>query len=53
MNHPLTALPPSFLAQSDLLAPLTGDINFMIVVAVILISAFLIFALLRNSRKRD
>ncbi len=53
MNHPLTAPPPAFLTQSDLLAPMTGDINIMIIVAVILISAFLIFVLLRNNKKRD
>lgn len=33
------------------LAPLTGDINVMIVVAVILIAAFMIFVLLKSRRR--
>ncbi len=33
------------------LAPMTGDINVMIVVAVILIAAFLIFILLKSRRR--
>lgn len=33
------------------LAPLTGDINVMIIVAVILIAAFLIFILLKGNRR--
>lgn len=33
------------------LAPLTGDISVMIVVAVILIAAFLIFILLKSRRR--
>ncbi|MBR2848115.1 MAG: LPXTG cell wall anchor domain-containing protein [Clostridia bacterium] len=40
-----------YLAVS--LAPQTGDINVMIVVAVILISAFMIFVLLKSRRPRD
>lgn len=33
------------------LAPMTGDINVMIVVALILIAAFLLFILLRANRR--
>ena len=33
------------------LAPMTGDINVMIVVAVILIAAFMIFILLKSRRR--
>ncbi len=33
------------------LAPLTGDINIMIIVAVILIAAFLVFILLKGNRR--
>ena len=33
------------------LAPMTGDINVMIIVAVILIAAFLIFILLKGNRR--
>lgn len=51
MKHMLTTLLTS-TAQSDLLAPMTGDINIMIIVAVILISAFLIFVLLKGGKKR-
>lgn len=53
MKYLLTALQSSLLTQNDLLAPMTGDINIMIIVAVILISAFLIFVLLKNGKKRD
>ena len=52
MNYLLTALLTSPNTQNDLLAPMTGDINIMIIVAVILISAFLIFVLLKNGKKR-
>ncbi len=42
----ISLLPPAATA----LAPLTGDINVMIVVAVILIAAFMIFILLKSRR---
>ena len=40
---------PAFPAP---LAPQTGDINVMIIIAVILIAAFMIFVLLKNGRRR-
>lgn len=52
MKYLLTALLTSPNTQNDLLAPMTGDINIMIIVAVILISAFLIFVLLKSGKKR-
>lgn len=53
MKYLLTALLTSPGTQNDLLAPMTGDINIMIIVAVILIAAFLIFVLLKSGKKRD
>ena len=53
MKYLLTALLTSPSTQNDLLAPMTGDINIMIIVAVILIAAFLIFVLLKGGKKRD
>jgi len=35
-----------------MLAPATGDLNFMILVAIILIALFLIFILVKNGRRR-
>ncbi|MBE6559605.1 MAG: LPXTG cell wall anchor domain-containing protein [Ruminococcaceae bacterium] len=35
----------------QVLAPQTGDINVMIIVAVILIAAFMMFILLKSKRK--
>lgn len=35
----------------QILAPQTGDINIMIIVAVILIAAFMMFILLKSKRK--
>ena len=52
MKYLLTTLLTSPATQNDLLAPMTGDINIMIIVAVILISAFLIFVLLKGGKKR-
>ncbi|MBQ7334590.1 MAG: hypothetical protein IJW95_03895 [Clostridia bacterium] len=52
MKYLLTTLLTSPATQNDLLAPMTGDINIMIIVAVILISAFLIFVLLKSGKKR-
>lgn len=43
----LTAMPANVVP----LAPMTGDINIMIIVAVILIAAFLIFLLLKGNRR--
>ena len=49
----LTSLLSAPPVQNNLIAPMTGDINFMIITAVILIAAFLIFVLLRQRRNRD
>jgi LPXTG-motif cell wall-anchored protein len=49
----LTSLLSASSAQNNLIAPMTGDINIMIIAAVILIAAFLIFVLLRKGRNRD
>ena len=49
----LTSLLSAQPAQNSLIAPMTGDINIMIIAAVILIAAFLIFVLLRKGRSRD
>jgi len=43
----------AFLGTVVPLAPETGDINMMIVVAVILIAAFMIFVLLKSRRPRQ
>ena len=42
---------PAEHAVRQILAPQTGDINVMIVVAVILIAAFLFFILLKGRNK--
>ena len=44
-------LKPSDPALRQILAPQTGDINVMIIVAVILIAAFLFFILLKGRHK--
>jgi len=43
---------PPHPAPVPLFAPQTGDINVMIILAVILIAAFMIFILLKNRRRR-
>ena len=46
-------LPAPFIpAIAPAFAPQTGDINVMIILAVILIAAFMIFILLKNGRRR-
>ena len=35
-----------------LLAPMTGDLNMMIIIAVILIAAFMIFILLKSGKRK-
>ena len=44
-------LKPADPAARQILAPQTGDINVMIIVAVILIAAFLFFILLKGRNK--
>ncbi len=44
-------LKPTDPVARQILAPQTGDINVMIIVAVILIAAFLFFILLKGRRK--
>ncbi len=41
----------AMIANIASFAPMTGDINVMIFVAVILIAAFLIFILLKGNRR--